>query len=369
MVSAGAAKPRLIQIVPELPPAVGGIGDHAVGLASKLLGLGIGTVFVLPDRRRRSPRAEHSREASSVAHVAPSPGALAERLDALRSDALLLHYSGYGYARRGAPVWLVRGLQRWKAGGPGRRLVVMFHELWAGGPPWTSSFWIGPVQRALAAGLLRLADAYLTSTDLYALRLRRLAPHRAAAAVLPVPSNIGEPGDLPPFESREPLAVVFGQPATRARVYRHLDAFLPALAAAGIEGLLDIGPPLDTRAAIRPAASVTRCGYLEPASASDAMRRARFGLLDYPLDFAAKSGAFAAYAAHGLVPLIRGAAGLGGDGISHGLNLVRTSQPIAELRSRAPRIAAAAQGWYREHRLERAAACFARALHLPEAAP
>ena len=163
--------------------------------------------------------------------------------------------------------------------------------------------------------------------------------------------------------------MVFGQPGTRARVYRNLDAFLPALGAAGIEGILDIGPALDGRATIRPAASVTRCGYLEPAPASAAMLRARFGLLDYPLDFAAKSGAFAAYAAHGLVPLVRGAAGGGGDGISHGLNLVRTNEPIPELRSRAPRIAAAAHAWYRDHRLERAAACFARALRPLAAAP
>ena len=190
----------VIQIVPELPPVVGGIGDHALLLMRELRMLGIGTVFVVPDRGRPCPRPGPLPEASGVVLVAPSADATAERLDALRPDAVLVHYSGYGYAKRGAPVWLVEGLRRWRARAPHRRLAVMFHELWACGTPWTSSFWMSPVQRALVSALLRLADALLTSTDLYARRLRRLAPERAPVAVLSVPSNIGEPDELPPFE-------------------------------------------------------------------------------------------------------------------------------------------------------------------------
>jgi Glycosyl transferase 4-like domain len=359
---------RLIQIVPELPPAVGGVGDYASLLAKELSRLGIRTTFVVPERQRQA-QPERPPDLPEASPVWPRPEALAHRLDALCPDAVLVHYSGYGYAKRGAPVWLVQGLRRWKAGAPGRRLVVMFHELWAYGPPWRSSFWTHPVQRALVAALLRLADNYLTSTDLYARRLRRLAPHRSPVAVLPVPSNIGEPGELPPFEAREPLAVVFGRPGMRARVYRHFEAFLPALRAARIEAVLDLGPPLEGRAADEPALPVTRCGYLEPASASAMMLRARFGLLDYPLDFAAKSGIFAAYAAHGVVPLMRGTLGGDGDSLRHELNIVHTGAPLPELQSNAPSMAAAANLWYHEHRLEHTAACFARALDPFDSAP
>jgi glycosyltransferase involved in cell wall biosynthesis len=359
---------RLIQLVPELPPAVGGVGDYALNLAKELHRLGIRTTFVVPDRHRQA-QAARPRGLPEVSPVVPRAGALSQRLAALSPTMVLLHYSGYGFARRGAPVWLVRGLRRWKAAAPDQRLVVMFHELWASGPPWTSSFWLSPLQRALVAALLRLADAYLTSTDLYARRLRRLAPHRSPVAVLPVLSNIGEPSDLPPLEAREPLAVVFGQPGMRARVYRHLEAFLPALQAAGIEGILDIGPPLEVRATEKPALPVTRFGYLTAASASATLLRARLGLLDYPLDFAAKSGIFAAYAAHGIVPVVRGAAGGEDDRLRHGLNLVRTSEPMSELKLAGQRLATEAHLWYRAHGLERAAATFARALAPSDAAP
>ena len=133
--------------------------------------------------------------------------------------------------------------------------------------------------------------------------------------------------------------------------------------AAGIESILDIGPPVDDRMIARLPLPMTRCGFLDSPSASAAMLRARVGVLDYPLDFAAKSGIFAAYAAHGVAPLIRGAAGGINDGLRAGLNLVRASEPLSDLRSAAPRIAMAAHVWYRKHRLEQAGASFARALH------
>ena len=359
---------RLVQIAPELPPAIGGVGYYAVLLAKEFHRLGIRSTFVIPDHQRQAQVAR-PQEMPEVSLVAPRAGPLTQWLDSLRADTVLVHYSGYGYAKRGAPAWLVEGLRRWKARAPGRRLVVMFHELWAYGPPWRSSFWMYPVQRAVTGALLRLAETFLTSTDLYARRLRRLAPRRAPVAVLPVLSNIGEPDEPPPIEAREPLAVVFGRPGMRARVYRHLEAFVPALRAAGIERILDIGPPLDRRATGQPALPVTPCGYLEPASASAMMLRARFGLLDYPLDFAAKSGIFAAYTAHGVLPLIRGALGGGADGLRHGLNLVHTSESMPELQSKAPSMATAANLWYREHCLEHTAACFARALDPFDSAP
>jgi glycosyltransferase involved in cell wall biosynthesis len=354
---------RLVQIVPELPPAVGGVGDYASLLAKELSRLGIRTTFVIPDRQRQA-QPERPPDLPEASPVWPRPDALAQRLDALRPDAVLLHYSGYGYAKRGAPVWLVQGLRRWKARAPGRRLVAMFHELWAHGPPWRSSCWMFPVQRAIVAALLRLADAHLTNTELYARRLRRLAPHRSPVAVLPVLSNIGEPSDLPPLEAREPLAVVFGQPGMRARVYRHFEAFLPALHAAGIEAILDIGPPLAGHATDEPALPVTRCGYLDAAPASAMMLRARVGLLDRPLDFAAKSGIFAAYAAHGLIPVIRTLPVDGEpDRLRHGVNVLRTDRQLGpELRTMPQRLATAINLWYRDHAAAPTGAVFAYAL-------
>src|SRR5690606_11482423 len=123
-----------------------------------------------------------------------------------------------------------------------------------------------------------------------------------------------------------------------------------------------IGPPISEPAKDRPPLPIIRCGYLEVEAASRAMRRARVCVLDYPLDFVAKSGTFAAYAAHALLPLVRSSRGGSHDGLAHGVNLVRTGEPLPDLRKAARPLAAAAHAWYREHGADRTEACFAQAL-------
>jgi hypothetical protein len=351
----------ITQLVTSVPPRVCGVGDYALRLAYALRTLGIDSAFLAA----QEGDGVLGRDIDGfAARSLPkrSAGALEEALLSSATETVLLHYSGYGYAKRGAPVWLVQGLRRWKAGASRRRLVVMFHEVWAFGPPWTSSFWLFPLQRALAAAILSLADAFLTSTDLYAARLRRLASDRSPAGVLPVLSNIGEPTEPQRLADREPLAVVFGQHPARKRVYAHFGDFVPALQSAGIQGVLDVGPPIDDQWIARSPLPVTRCGYLDIASASATMLRARVGLLEYPFSSAAKSGILAAYTAHGLVPLIRSARGSAPDGLRHGVNLVRTGEPLPKLRAVAQPLATAAHLWYRKHSVERTAACFARTL-------
>jgi hypothetical protein len=350
----------ILQLVPKRPPCVCGVRDYAFQLARALQGLEVQSTFLAGHPAGSVVRRDGAgfvvrslREQTAEA--------LNEALSRSGVNILVLHYVGYGYARRGAPVWLVQGLRRWKSGASQRGLVVMFHEVWAFGPPWTSSFWLFPLQRALAAELLRLADAFLTNTGLHAARLRRLAPDRSPVAVLPVPSNIGEPNNPPLIQTREPLAVVFGQHFARERVYAHIADFMPILRAAGIEGILDIGPSVSDRAIAQCPLPVTRCGYLQPASASAAMLDARFGLVDYRLDLAAKSGIFAAYAAHGLVPLVRSTTSKEADGLRHGINLVHTcKEPMPG--EAMQRLAAAAHLWYQDHAVERAALRFAQAL-------
>jgi hypothetical protein len=51
----------------------------------------------------------------------------------------------------------------------------MFHELYAFGPPWTSSFWLSALQKNLAMRLARLSDRILTSRQNYAKSLYDLS--------------------------------------------------------------------------------------------------------------------------------------------------------------------------------------------------
>src|ERR1700674_1080326 len=157
-----------------------------------------------------------------------SGAAFARQLTACDAGVVLLHYVNYGFERRGCPRWLVDGVALWRAGAPGRRLVTYFHEVYASGPPWRSSFWASPAQRRLAAPLLRASDGAATSLPLYGRMLARWRPS-PPVLVMPVFSTVGEPATVPPPGERGPRAMlVFGGAGNRRRAYGELREVLAA---------------------------------------------------------------------------------------------------------------------------------------------
>jgi hypothetical protein len=78
-------------------------------------------------------------------------------------DTLLLHYVGYGYAKRGCPLWLVAALRQWRQAKSSRRLVTMFHEVYASSNrPWNSQFWTSSTQKKIATDLVNCSDLVMT---------------------------------------------------------------------------------------------------------------------------------------------------------------------------------------------------------------
>ncbi len=276
----------VVQIVPHLPSAGEGVGGYAAALGRMLAAGGMGSCLLAGNHRRR-------------------PAALAQQLSATGAAVVLLHYVNYGYATRGCPSWLVRGVARWRAGGPGRRLVTYFHEVYAGGPPWRSSFWTSPVQRRLAARLLRASDGAATSLALYGRMLERWRP-RAAVEVTPVFSTVGDPAAVTPPGERQPRTMlVFGGAGNRRRAYGELqEALIAACRGLDVAEIVDLGPSL---AAALPARlgglPVRALGALPEAEASAVLMRSYAGFLGYPPAMLPKSTVFAAYCAHGLVPV------------------------------------------------------------------
>ncbi|HXO26243.1 MAG TPA: glycosyltransferase family 1 protein [Thermoanaerobaculia bacterium] len=233
------------------------------------------------------------------------PDAMAHQLAATGAAAVLLHYVNYGYAPRGCPTWLVRGVARWRTGGPRRRLVTYFHEVYACGPPWRSSFWTSPLQRRLAAHLLRASDAAATSLRQYGRILDRWRPS-PAAVVAPVFSTVGEPAAVPPLEERHPRSMlVFGSAAIRQRAYGDLrEELIAACRGLGIAEVVDMGPRFAAEMPARlDGLRVRVLGALPDAEVSAVLRRSYAGFLGYPAPFLAKSTVYAAYCAHGLVPI------------------------------------------------------------------
>jgi hypothetical protein len=336
---------RIVQIVSSLAAGAGGVADCAWLLADTLGSRGIESRFVVTDGGEEIGN-------FSIEGLRERTGeAVAQTLVVIGAGTTLLHFVGYAYERRGLCGWLIDGLARWKAGDDRRRLLVMFHELWAFGPPWRSSFWTHPLQRRIAFRLAVLADGWVTSTELYARRLHRLGAGGKPSLVLPVPSNVGEPENLARLTERPTIAVVFGQRPLRRQVYQSWRKFMPLLIGAGIERIADIGDPLEEGAMALCSLPVQRHGFLPADAASEVLRTTRLGLLVYPIDFAAKSGVLAAYAAHGVLPVLSSPTPGAADGLVPGTNLCLIGTPGDKLVDRGDGIATAARRWYDGHDL------------------
>lgn len=300
---------QLIHITPELPPTIGGIADYTAILSRRLAEVSGGAVEpALLQAGWREEKAIDTEFPARDLGGQCSAGALAGAITDLVSttkykSVLLLEYSGYGYAKRGAPVWLLKGLQN--VCGDGKiPLVTMFHELYATGRPWSSSFWLSPQQRYVAARLARLSSAVITNRQQSADWLKKYMSGDKPLHVQPVFSNVGEPETIPPFEEREPIAVIFGGKKMKQRLYTRKEPALEAFfKREGIERNIDIGSSV---ASITTFGNlpVQKKGFLRAEEISENLKIAKLGLLDYPAEYLTKSGIWAAYAAHGVPTLL-----------------------------------------------------------------
>lgn len=175
------AKNTILQLVPKVPGGIDGVGDYALTLAAKLLDkFGCVTVFVTPD-------------ASSVTKVRGFEVLPVDQLAAAarNADRVILHYVNYGYQKRGVPFRLLSILHRLREQHRGP-LLTIFHELYASGPPWSSAFWLKPLQIHLAKSVARLPDECIVSNENFVRELGRLVPD-ARIHLHPVPSGLKEP--------------------------------------------------------------------------------------------------------------------------------------------------------------------------------
>ncbi len=212
-----------------------------------------------------------------------------------------MQMSGYGYHNRGAPLWLLRELEKRRK--DIKIFGVFFHELFAFGPPWTSAFWLSPMQRYICRQLAELSDFWMTSREGSSHWLRRNVadkPH----AVMPIFSTIGEPTQI--RQMRLPRIVVFGSADLRRLTYEAAGDRLFLWARRwGLE-IHDIGAPIKDShlAKTMELNGVVQHGRLEDGSITDLMGNAQFGLLAYPVAYVAKSSVFAAYCTNGVCPIL-----------------------------------------------------------------
>lgn len=317
------------QIVPRAPGSREGVGDYAQILATHLeQAHGYETIFV-------------TGAALAEARSSEPPAA-----------AIVLHYVNYGYHSRGVPVRLLQQLRRLQ-GYSGAKLITIFHELSAAGTWRQSAFWLRPLQQRIARAIAESSATCLVSSPALGEQLQQLSP-ASRIIVRPVFSNFGEP--------QLSTAQISGRDFARwiicggsELVERSLRAFLRL--AHGASDLFVVGGAdrAEIRRLLQTAAGVAT-HYLpdvEAAVASETLASCGFGWINYfehvnaPTAAILKSTAFAAYCAHGVIPVLP----VGGGTIAVGDDALPGPFSLESLPNEAerPQVARAVYDWYRRH--------------------
>ena len=357
---------RLLQILPRLPPAVCGVGDFALNLASAL---------------KHHHQVETQFLCAGTASPAPAPEIPfpSERLPALTAqslsdwlirhrtefDAILLHISIYGYQKRGLPLWLDRGLAQSRLDDAGLPLTSMFHELYAGGPPMSSAFWLRPFQKAVVRCLAKRSTHLRTNRAQYADWLSDLSGHpRSSIQVCPVFSNFGEPTSLPPLSARPPAMAMYSWGIhdgrslpeavdTAADLCRRFNLATLHLIGRGSD---KISPPNGI--------DLKPYGHLPSASISEILSQCQMAYCPYNPEYLGKSTLVASFAAHGLAVITTGKTPELHDGLRDRFEVLHESfldsKPLPPLDT----LGSAIKQWYDGHSLQATASTFHLQLQL-----
>ena len=217
----------------------------------------------------------------------------------VKSDIIILQYSGYGYSNRGAPYWLLKEIIYLKK--KVNKIIIIFHELYmVSYYPWRTAFWTQFLQKFIFKKLLKVSDYSFISTKKY---FEKLSIEKKIF-YLPSFSNIGEMLKL--NHKRENIIVVFGMRETRINTYKEFNNKLFIWAKKNEIKIIDIGPKI-LNDEIKKKLIVNDVEILGPLLEDQIykiFKKTKYGLLSYNLDYIDKSGVFNAYAAHGIMPIL-----------------------------------------------------------------
>ncbi len=349
---------NIIQITPRLPPAIDGLGDYSLKLADGLLkNYGILTHFLTCQPGFKPVTIINS---FPVVHL-PNQSTTAF-LDSLPKNIykVVLHYSDYPYDQRyGAPFWLVEALealrQRYRI-----QLLVMFHEF-----PYLSflrkTFYLFPFQSFVAWRIAKMADIIFTNNSVFKTTLAKRL--NKSVTSIPVFSNIGEPEHLLPLKKRSRRIVVFGTAGRRARIYqKSTEMLVNTCRLLDVEEICDLGPSLNLNISEIKGVPLVQMGEKPAQQISDLMSNSLAGIA-YSNDNKklTKSGVFATYCAHGVVPVITQAKSSQADGLEVGKHFVFAGSTNINTES-LQTIADEAYKWYKSHNQIKNAEIFASQL-------
>jgi hypothetical protein len=290
---------KILFIVPDFPPSVDGVGDYVYKLLQEFISFDNldfeFTVLVAGNLRERSI----IYNGIEIYFLKKKTSRCLSNFLLLKDfDLINLHYVGYGYAKRGAPLWLLFGLFNWKK--TNKILITTFHELYAiSRNPFTSSFWNQYLQRKICYFIYNISNYVITTNCVYKNILLKFKKYDIT--VLPVFSNIGELNKFISLKSRNRVLVVFGLAHSRSKIYTNYKNYIIDICnVLDINKIIDIGPKIELPNLIN--ITIEEMGVIGETKISYILSTSYCGVLfNYdPLLFS-KSGVFAAFASHGLL--------------------------------------------------------------------
>lgn len=350
---------NIVQIVPRLPPYTDGVGDYSIRLANQLLkGHGIATQFLVVKQGIKTEPLINGFPATGI--PAPTPEAF---LSVLPKDieVILLQYSNYPYlaGKLDAPWWLLTGLQ---AAMKQRsiKLVVMFHEL----PTlkFKNLNFLNPIQSMVSYCLAQIATKVLTNNS----RFQRTLSQWIKRPVTCIPnfSTIAEPDCVLPLTQRQRRMIVFGG-SDRHRVYKNcFKELLYSCQVLEIEEIYDVGKPLNLHPSDFKGVRLVEMGFQPAQVVSQLMLNSWAGFLDYSRFPGAlcKSTVFAAFCAHGLIPICSCYESSEANGLEMNQHYLVPDQLKDVNLMQLQTVADNANKWYNIHNLTESAKVFASSI-------
>lgn len=297
---------QIISIVTRLPPSIDGVGDYSLQLALNLRRLySIETCFIVGD-----PLWQGSSEIQGFSVF---------KIDSRESDSLLsllhnfkqknslilLQYAPHGYQKRACAFWLIEALTKWKNNFPKKKLVTMFHEIYALAwqRPWSSDFYLSPLQQNLASKLVNISDTCITSSEKHAEIIHRYDKNkRNKASILPIPSAFGESNYLLPLNKRERRLILFGNAFIKRGIYKKHHRKLKNICKnLEIKEIWDIGTSVELNINSINNIAISKMGYRSYQEISEIISHSLIGVLNHNPNRLATSSIFGAYSANGML--------------------------------------------------------------------
>jgi hypothetical protein len=307
---------KIIFLCGSLEAGKDGVGDYTRRLAGELIrqGHSCGIIAIMDKYVQESIKEEQQDSEHTNIPVSRLPYTdgyklncieAKEWLDVFNPDWISLQYVPFSFHPKGLPFGFSKSITRLIQG---RKLHIMFHELWVAMNKEVSfkfTLW-GRVQRAMIRSFIKNVNplSVHTQTKLYQLQLKKMG---VSASLLPLFSNIRRIHSNPKIKHPNHICfIVFGSIHPGAPI----EAFVKSLTEYSFENKLEIEITFIGRSGAELQKWIAICqskkikikvlGELSSPKISEALSDSDFGIATTPLLTAEKSGTVTAMLEHGL---------------------------------------------------------------------